>query len=467
MKKLAVILAMMLMIKIAYSQKLNYQSAVSSYNKGMLDKAKNYIDPCTTDIDTKTWAKTWVYKGDIYLAIFLSKDEKYNKLDSNALMVAYDSYQKAIELDTKKEYWENEKPELNLQYQLMRVGEQFYNNGVRLFSTQKYIAAMENFDKTAMINGIFGISDTLATFNAAVCADYAGKSDKSIEYYKKLIKANYLKPIVYSNLAGLYRNKYLDENPYKKIDIGSDTNEIVKLLGRPMKVSKKKISNTTYDDWDYKNKLSLYLEYGKVSYYNTDSVVSVTKSFDEGIKVIQKGIEVFPNDNGIIIAEANLYLTAGKFNEAKAALEKLRDKDPNNPSVYYAIGNAYFDQYNNESNKLDARLVAYQESVKSLQKSIELKSDFFDAIYMLGAIYFNEGIRVEQESEKFINDLPQYNKEKEKFDLLYKQATDNLEKANQLKSDDYNTLIALKKLYSKLNMTDKYKVVNEKLKSLK
>ena len=72
MKKLAVILAMMLMIKIAYSQKLNYQSAVSSYNKGMLDKAKNFIDPCTTDPDTKTWAKTWVYKGDIYLGKYES-----------------------------------------------------------------------------------------------------------------------------------------------------------------------------------------------------------------------------------------------------------------------------------------------------------------------------------------------------------------------------------------------------------
>ena len=119
------------------------------------------------------------------------------------------------------------------------------------------------------------------------------------------------------------------------------------------------------------------------------------------------------------------------------------------------------------SNKLDVRINAYQEAIKSLQKTIELKSDHFDAIYMLGAIYFNEGIRVEKESEKLINDLTLYNKEKEKFDLLYKQATENLEKANQLKPDDYNTLLALKKLYSKLNMTDKYKAINEKIKSLK
>ena len=465
MKRLAVILAMMLMINIAYSQKLSFQSAVSSFNKGMLDKAKNFIDPCTTDPDTKTWAKTWVYRGDIYLAIYLSKDDKYNKLDSNALNVAYNSFQKAIELDTKKEYWDNsDKLELNLQYQLMRVGEQYYNKGVKLFSAQKYNLAMENFDKTATINGE---SDTSATFNAAICADYAGKPDKAIEYYKKLIKANYSKPIVYSSLAGLYRNKYLDENPYKKIDVGSDTNEIVKLMGRPIKISKVTISKVLYDEWVYKNKLYLFLEYGKVSNYNTDSIVANNKYFDEGIKIVQKGIAAFPNENSIVISEVNLYLTAGKFDEAKSVLEKLKEKDPSNPSIYFAIGNAYFDQYNNESNKLDVRINAYQEAIKSLQKTIELKSDHFDAIYMLGAIYFNEGIRVEKESEKLINDLTLYNKEKEKFDLLYKQATENLEKANQLKPDDYNTLLALKKLYSKLNMTDKYKAINEKIKSLK
>jgi len=56
---------------------------------------------------------------------------------------------------------------------------------------------------------------------------------------------------------------------------------------------------------------------------------------------------------------------------------------------------------------------------------------------------------------------------KEKFDVLYKQATDNLEKASNLKPDDYNTLVALRKLYSRLNMKDKYNTVNEKIKNMK
>jgi len=463
MKKLTIIMAMMLIINIAYSQKVNYQSAVSSLNKGFLDKAKNYIDPCITDPSTKDWPKTWMARGDIYLKISESTDDKYKNLDSNAIEIAYDSYKKCIDLDTKKEYSEQ------MKLKLYECNSQFYNKAVKLYSAQKYSQAMECFDKTASITNLSGASDSLATYNAAICAEYAGKNDKAIEYYRRLIGINYLKPAIYSNLAGIYRNKYLDDNPYKKVDIGSDTTAVIKLIGRPNKVSKTIINNTKYDDWKYKNKLNLLFEsgFGKVSYYNTDSVASDMKSFDEGIKVIQKGMSIFPGDNTIIIAEANLYLTAGKFIEAKDALEKLKEKDPTNPSVYYAIGNAYFDQYNNESNNLQSRLNAYEEAVKSLQKSIDLKADNFDAVYMLGAIYFNEGIRLEQESEKYINDLTQYNKMKEKFDVLYKQATDNLEKASNFKPDDYNTLVALRKLYSRLNMKDKYNAVNEKIKNMK
>ena len=71
-------------------------------------------------------AKKRMYRGDIYLQIHLSKEDKYKKLDSNALQIAYDSYQKAIELDTKKEYFDD------IKLKLYVCGEQFYNKGVEL-----------------------------------------------------------------------------------------------------------------------------------------------------------------------------------------------------------------------------------------------------------------------------------------------------------------------------------------------
>ncbi|MFH0866032.1 MAG: tetratricopeptide repeat protein [Bacteroidota bacterium] len=467
MKRTIIIIAFVAAASCLHAQKLNVQSAYSSYMKGFLDKAKNYIDPAILDPTTKEWAKTWMYRGNIYYSIVISTEDKYKFLDADALTKAYESYQKAIELDTKKEYWENLEMDLNVQFKLYLIGEQYYNKGVENYIAAKYVDAMNYFDKTASINATFSIPDSVATFNAAICADNAGLPDKAIEYYKKLIKINYLKPEIYSNLINIYREQFITDNPYKKISLGTDTNTIVTLLGRPAKVSKENINKTNYDKWEYSNKFYMLMEFGKVSYYNTDSVITELKSYNDGLKIIEKGVKLFPDSNVIIKAEANLYLAANKFDEAKTVLDKLLAKDPTNPLVYYAIGNVYFDQYNNESNPMTTRENAYIEAEKACKKAVELKSDFFDAIYMLGALYFNEGFRLESESENYISDPTKYNQYKEKFDVMYKQATESLEKAAELKPDNYDTLISLKKLYARLNMTDKYNAVNEKLKLLK
>ena len=464
MKRTFLILALIAAVTYIQAQcKTKVVSAYSCTNNGQLDKAKKFIDEAISDActDTKNWAKTWYYRGNLYLKIHQSDDVKYKNLDSNALNIAYDSYQKAIELDTKKEF-ENE-----IMFNLVVCGQEFYDKAVEFYNEKKYVDAMNSFDKTASIYTTFSMSDSLPTFNAAVCADYAGLQDKAIEYYKRLIKINYLKAEVYSNLINIYRDKYLNDNPYKKIDIGTDTVKVIELLGKPSKISKETINKTKYDKWLYeKNKFYMLMEYGKVSYYNTDSIITDLSSFNEGKKIVDKGELLFPDNTSIIIAEANLYLTANKFNEAKTALDKLREKDPTNPTVYYAIGNAYYDQYNNESNTIETREKAFTDSESAYKKSIELKSDYFDAIYMLGAIYFNEGIRLEKESENYFSDMTKFKQYKEKVDNLYKLATEKLERASELSPEDYNTLISLKKLYAKLSMNDKLKAVDEKLKLL-
>jgi hypothetical protein len=52
------------------------------------------------------------------------------------------------------------------------------------------------------------------------------------------------------------------------------------------------------------------------------------------------------------------------------------------------------------------------------------------------------------------------------FEARFASALPYLEKAYELDPNDYNTLLSLKQLYAKTNQTDKYKVINEKLKAL-
>jgi tetratricopeptide (TPR) repeat protein len=465
MKRTLFIIALVAAISYVQAQCKTKVTNVYMYtNSGKLDKAKTFSDESITDAcaDTKTWAKTWYYRGNLYLEIALSKDDKYKTLDSNAVQVAYDAFQKAIDLDTKKEFYDD------IQLQLIKCGAIFFDQGAVFYNAGNYEKSMDYFDKTASIYALFSITDSIATYYAALSAHNAGKYEKAMEYYKKCIKANYLKATVYSNLADIYRLKFFEDNPYKKIDVGTDTAGVIELLGQPEKKSVEVINKTSYAKWTYKNKFYMLMEYGKVSYYNTDSVITDLKSIDDGIKVIEKGKLLFPDDQNIIISEANLYLTCGKFDETKKALDKLIQKDSTNYSAYYAIGNVYFDQYNNEVNPTPARESAFTEAEKNCKKAIQLKSDYFDAIYMLGALYFNEGFRLENMADTLITSNPaKYNELKTKYDNLYKQATERLEKAAEIKADDYNTLISLKKLYARLGMTDKYNAINEKLKLMK
>jgi len=392
MKKAAILLAIVFSINIANAQKLSFQSAVSSLNKGFLDKAKKFIDPCIIDPSTKDWPKTWKYRGDIYLQIYLSKEAKYKNLDSNALQIAYDSYQKAIELDSKKEYFDD------IKFQLYVCGEQFYNKGVEIYNLKKYEDAMTNFDKTSIINGIFGLADTLATYNAALCAELANMPSKAKEYYKKLVKLNYHQPLIYSSLANIYKNE---------------------------------------------------------------------KDTVKALSTIKKGRELYPENYSLIIAETNVYLSAGKTKEAKDLLELAIRKDPSNPNLYYAIGISYDAMANDTSKSQTERGTYFNEAETAYKKAIELKVDFFDAIYNLGALYFNDGVRIFQEADKMINDMTKYNETKMKFEQRWKEALPYLEKALELSPNDYNTLISLKQLYSRTSQMDKLKVINEKLKVVK
>ena len=167
-----------------------------------------------------------------------------------------------------------------------------------------------------------------------------------------------------------------------------------------------------------------------------------------------------------MVEEVNLYLAGGKMQETKGLLDTLIKINPNDPKLYFAFGGAY-EAYANDTSKSQAeRDAAFDNAANSYKKSIELKPDYFDAIYEIGALYFNDGIRLYQEADKMVNDMDKYNVMKTKFEQRWKDALPYLEKAQQLMPNDKQTLISLKQLYARTSQMDKLKAVNDKLKSL-
>ncbi len=214
MKKVVLLLFMVTSFTMLSAQNTKVQSAFSYLRSGRLDKAVENIEPATTHEKTKNNPKTWNYRGNIYIQLGASTNPKYQKLAANSVQKAYDSYQKSIELDTEKDF------EQKNMTGLFACAEQFYNKGVKFFNSEDYASALNVFEKTIKINRIFGRKDTLATFNAALSADYSDNKAKAKKHYISLIRSKFSQPSIYSALVNIYKAKNDTVKAIKTIEMG-------------------------------------------------------------------------------------------------------------------------------------------------------------------------------------------------------------------------------------------------------
>ncbi len=379
MKKLTVVFILLFAIGSAYGQKALRTTAFNHLRKGQLDKALESIEPTIEDPSTMTDPKTWFYRGNIYLQIHMSDNPEFKNLDKDALTKAYQSYQKMMELDTKKTYY------AEAIQNLLVVSEQLYNQGVQEFQATNYDQATNYFEQAIGVSEIYGSIDTLAIFNAGLSAENAKNYDKAVQYYSKVIELNYPQPLIYSSLSNIYL-------------VEKDT----------------------------------------------------TKAFE----VIAQGRAKYPEEFALLITETNMYLGAGKTEEAMKNLKQAVVTDPSNPTIHYAVGASY-DQ-----------MGIKEEAIQAYTKAIELKPDFFEPNYNLGALYVNKAAEILNEANKLKLNDPNYDVMKNQADEFLSTSLPYLEKATSLDPKDQSTLLALKEIYTRLGMYEKLKEVNTKLSEL-
>ena len=109
---------------------------------------------------------------------------------------------------------------------------------------------------------------------------------------------------------------------------------------------------------------------------------------------------------------------------------------------------------------------AFEKAVKAYDKAIDLRPDYFDPNYNMGALYVNKASTLIAKA----NELP-LDQQKE-YDALITEANDYLtrsipylEKALELQPDDRSTMVSLKEIYTRLKMMDKLKEIDAKLES--
>ncbi|NJO88873.1 MAG: tetratricopeptide repeat protein [Chloroflexia bacterium] len=184
------------------------------------------------------------------------------------------------------------------------------------------------------------------------------------------------------------------------------------------------------------------------------------------METLQAGFDKFPGSKEILIGFINYYLTSGESEKAMEKLTQAVEDNPENPTFHYAIGTLYdtmtkdtTGKYNDEQKK-----TFLGKAVESYKAAIELKPGYFEALYNIGALYYNEAARILKEADKLsLKQVKEFEamqaQAKEQFEL----ALPYMEKAHEADKSDRSTLQTLVTIYHKLQKYDKKKEAQEKL----
>lgn len=171
-----------------------------------------------------------------------------------------------------------------------------------------------------------------------------------------------------------------------------------------------------------------------------------------GVKCLQEGFIKYPSDENVLIDLINYYIISDKNEDAFEYVSLAIEADPDNYSYYFAQGLLF--------EKMDS----IEDAIKSYKKSIELKDDYFNTYYNLGALYFNRGVNLIEIANE-IMDNEEYLKAKAKGDAEFAKALPYMEKGHEVNPEDVSTMETLKVLYYRLKMMDKHAEMDEKLKN--
>ncbi|NNF01069.1 MAG: tetratricopeptide repeat protein [Bacteroidia bacterium] len=177
---------------------------------------------------------------------------------------------------------------------------------------------------------------------------------------------------------------------------------------------------------------------------------------EAAMKTIKEGRIKYPEDQNLIIQELNFFLGKDNQEEALASIDIAISKDPTNAQLHFAKGTLL-----DKAGKLEGAVVSYKDAIKNDDK-------YFDAYYNLGGLYFNQGAELYNAANDIPpNKLKEYQAAKAKFEAKFKEAMPYLEKAHELKPDDFDTMNSLKQLYARTGDNDKYATIKDKLEAAK
>lgn len=398
------------------AQKANVVTAYN-YNKAFerdkecsdLEKGIVAIEEAVKDEKTGSWAKTWYYGGNLYFNAALNKDEECRAKFDNAIDKTMEFYLNALKYNIEDEGAN--------QLDLENAEDQ-----------QKFMGYIMNrktsYDDPTYTRDILGNKFPYlanALLNKGVESFQNQEFEEAKEMYEKSIMTNAIMGRVDS--LGMFNAALVSERLEK-----------------------------------YDEALGYYTALTQINYGGPDIYMYMASIYDrkkdttKKIEVIRKGLEKYPDNEGLVREELSYLLTTGQIDEALNNFDKAIAKDPEDATLYYNRGLIY-DQ-----------MGEFEKAEADYKKAVEVDPKFFDAAYNLGAMYFNAGAEWNNKASNYgIKEQAEYDAATKKANEYFAKAKPALEQAHEIDPSDKNTMASLVQVYAIMGETEKYKAMKAKL----
>jgi len=369
MKKLHVFLALVLMSAAVFAQTRHLRDADRFLKNNRLDRAVASIRLAMAEPQNLENSNAWFSQAKIFTAVATTRDPKFKNLEPNAIPLAFESFQRAFDLD-KSGFLKN----ISHTY-IQSLSGAMYDRGTVLYSEQNFAGAASAFRMSVDVNALIDIIDTTSIFNVAICANMAGNREMAKEHFKRLVDLRADQPMVYIYLAAMYHEDEENENAAKYADLAA---------------------------------------------------------------------ELFPENYDVTINAANIHLMLGNSERASAILNAMTERYADNPVVFFALGVAY--------SQMNMPVLSEQAYLRA----IELKEDYFDAIFNLAAFYVTVGADIKLEADALpLSEQKKYDEMTEKSNVTFRKAIPMLEKALELQPNNIPVMSTLRDIYVHLRMMDR------------
>ncbi len=314
-------------IKETYAQR-HYESALDYFEQGNYDKALQQIDNA-------------IQKSPRNPDYYSTKGVFLHRM--NDIPKAVEAYQKAIEVFPGHTF-------------------SHYNLGIIFMKNGKILQAIQQWEEVIRNKP----DDVDSIFNIAVALSKLGKAKQAIPFYKKVLEYDPGHVMTHQNLAVIYRDE-CDFNKAKKHfnilkDLDSTYSEIVdKEIFRceeqeflaQIEEEKKKTANFigTGDNSDIGRALSALIKENFDEALDLANIVLSDSPDDknallvkaqalagvfkdeEALKVLNRVVELFPNELEAYFQMGTISLNLGKYSQAMEYFQKIKKIDPNYPLV--------------------------------------------------------------------------------------------------------------------------------------